>query len=70
MERLYPVLPGSSPFLTRSIVHLASDWLCSGEHAAQKLGYVPRKDWRIATREALADLQRAGYPWPRLAQNG
>jgi nucleoside-diphosphate-sugar epimerase len=68
MERLHPVLPGSSPFLTRSLVHLAGDWFCSGEHAERKLGYQPRKDWRTATREALDELRQEGYPWPRLAQ--
>jgi nucleoside-diphosphate-sugar epimerase len=70
MERLHPVLPGSSPFLTRSLVHLAGDWFCPGDHAARKLGYVPGKDWRPAVREALADRQGKGYPWPRLAQDG
>jgi 2-alkyl-3-oxoalkanoate reductase len=70
MERLHLVLPGSSPFLTRSLVHLAGDWPCATERAAQKLGYVPRKDWRTATAEALADLKSKGYPWPQLAQQG
>lgn len=68
MEVLHPILPGSSPFLTRSIVHLAEDWSCSNDYAARRLGYVPKKDWRVAVREALADLRSAGYPWPRLAQ--
>lgn len=70
MERLHPVLPGSSPFLTRSLVHVAGDWYCPGDLAAQKLGYVPRKDWRAAVGEALAELKSKGYPWPRLAQDG
>jgi nucleoside-diphosphate-sugar epimerase len=70
MERLNPVLPGSSPFLTRSLVHLAGDWFCPGTYAADKLGYVPRTDWRTAVREALAELKGEGYPWPRLAQAG
>ena len=70
MERLHPVLPGSSPFLTRSLVHLAGDWPCATERAARKLGYVPRKDWRTAAGEALADLKSKGYPWPQLAQQG
>jgi nucleoside-diphosphate-sugar epimerase len=69
MERLHPVLPGSSPFLTRSIVHLANDWVCSGEHAERKLGYTPTKDWRTAVRESLAELKAKGYPWPRLSQD-
>ena len=70
MERLHPVVPGRSPFLTRSLVHLADDWFCSGDHAAQKLGYVPRKDWRMAVRESLAERRDQGYPWPPLAQEG
>jgi 2-alkyl-3-oxoalkanoate reductase len=68
MEKLRPVLPGSSPFLTRSIVYLAEDWLCSTSYATRKLGYVPRKDWRIAIRESLLDLKGYGGPWPPLAQ--
>jgi nucleoside-diphosphate-sugar epimerase len=68
MEKLHPILPGSSPFLTRSIVHLSEDWMCSNDYAQQKLGYVPQKDWRVAAREHLADLGAARYPWPRLAQ--
>ena len=68
MEMLHPILPGSSPFLTRSIVHLAEDWVCPNDYAARKLGYAPSKDWRVAIREALAELRVKGYPWPRLAQ--
>jgi nucleoside-diphosphate-sugar epimerase len=68
MEKLHPILPGSSPFLTRSIVHLSEDWLCPNDYAQQKLGYTPKKDWRIAVSEHLADLQAQGYPWPSLAQ--
>jgi nucleoside-diphosphate-sugar epimerase len=68
METLHPILPGSSPFLTRSIVHLAEDWLCPNDYAGRMLGYAPKKDWRIAIREALAELRSKGYPWPRLAQ--
>ncbi len=68
MEKLQPVLPGSSPFLTRSIVHLCENWVCPSDYARQKLGYVPTKAWRTAMREHLADLRRDGYPWPRLCQ--
>ncbi len=67
METLAPVLPWHSPFLTRSIVHLAEDWPCSTIRATERLGYVPRKDWRQAVREALAELSTRGFPWPRLA---
>lgn len=68
MEKLLPVLPGSSPFLTRSIVHLSEDWFCPNGYAQRKLGYAAQKDWRTAVREHLADLGADGYPWPRLAQ--
>jgi len=68
MEKLHPVLPGTSPFLTRSIVHLSEDWLCPNDDAQRKLAYVPCKNWRIAVREHLADLETQAYPWPRLAQ--
>lgn len=67
METLQPLLPGSSPFLTRSIVHLCEHWACSTAYAHNKLGYAPRKDWRIAVREQLAGLRAEGYPWPRLS---
>lgn len=67
MEKLHPLVPGH-PFLTRSIVHLCEDWVCPSDYAARKLGYVPKKDWRAAIREHLADLKAQGYPWPRLCQ--
>lgn len=68
METLAPVLPGSSPFLTRSIVHLCENWLCASDYAHRKLGYTPKKDWRVVVREHLADLKTQGFPWPRLCQ--
>jgi nucleoside-diphosphate-sugar epimerase len=68
METLKPVMPGSSPFLTRSIVHLCENWVCPNDYARRKLGYSPKKDWRTAVREHLADLKAEGYPWPRLCQ--
>lgn len=69
MEALKPLLPGSSPFLTRSIVHLCEDWVCPNDYAQKKLGYVPEKDWRTAMDEHLADLKSAGFPWPVLCQS-
>lgn len=63
-----PEFPTSSPFLTRSLVLVSEDWACRTEYAARKLGFVPRKDWRTAVREALAELKTEGYPWPHLAQ--
>jgi nucleoside-diphosphate-sugar epimerase len=68
MEKLFPIVPGKAPFLTRSIVHLAEDWRCNTDYACKKLGYTPQKDWRTAMDEALADLATQDYPWPRLAQ--
>lgn len=68
MEALKPVMPGSSPFLTRSIVHLCENWFCPNDYARHKLGYTPKKDWRTAAREQLAALKAEGYPWPRLCQ--
>jgi len=68
METLHPLLPGSSPFLTRSIVHLCENWVCSGNYARTRLGYVPKKDWRSAIREQLAALEENGYPWLPLTQ--
>lgn len=67
MEMLSALLPGY-PFLTRSIVHLCEDWVCTSDYAKRKLGYVPEKDWRSTIREHLADLKTQGYPWPRLSQ--
>jgi len=68
MEKLYPILPGKAPFLTRSIVHLAEDWRCSTIYAREKLNYQPQKDWRAAVDEALKELKAKDYPWPPLAQ--
>ena len=67
LEQIHPVLPGKAPFLTRSIVYLAEDWPCAVERAAHKLEYTPTKDWKVAMREAVADLKARGYPWPPLA---
>lgn len=66
MKTLKPVMPGKSPFLTRSIVHLCGNWVCPSDYARNKLGWLPKKDWRPVVREPLADLKAAGYPWPRL----
>ena len=68
METLKPIMPGSSPFLTRSIVRLCENWICPNNYAQKKLGYSPKKDWRIAVDEHLADLKNEGFPWPVLCQ--
>lgn len=68
METLKPIMPGSSPFLTRSIVRLCEDWVCPNDYAQLKLGYAPTKQWRDAVDEHLADLKKSGYPWPMLCQ--
>lgn len=67
-EKLFPLLPGKGPFLTRSIVHLAEEWICATDYAEQKLAYRPQKDWQTALDEALHELKISGYPWPYLAQ--
>jgi nucleoside-diphosphate-sugar epimerase len=67
-EVLSPLLPGSSPFLTRSIVYLAEHRDCPTDYAREKLGFRPSRDWRDAAREALAELRERGFPWPRLGQ--
>lgn len=66
METLRPILPGSSPFLTRSIVHLSENWLCANQYAQAKLNYLPTENWRTAVCRQVAQLASAGYPWPRL----
>lgn len=66
METLQPVLPGSSPFLTRSIIHLSQNWICAHQYARTKLGYQPKQNWRTEVRRQLEQLASQGYPWPRL----
>ena len=68
MEILFPILPGKSPFLTRSVVHLAEEWVCATDYAKSKLGFQPQKDWRTAMDEALDELKANDYPWPHLTQ--
>lgn len=68
MEKLFPLIPGKSPFLTRSVVHLAEEWICNTEYAYHKLGYRAQQDWRIAMDEALNELKNKDYPWPYMAQ--
>jgi nucleoside-diphosphate-sugar epimerase len=68
MEKLYPVMPGKAPFLTRSVVHLAEQWVCDTDAARRKIGFRAEKDWRIAMAEALADLKARNFPWPYMAQ--
>ena len=69
MEKLYPVLPGSSPFLTQSIVRLCENWVCSSNYAYTQLAYAPEKNWRTAMREHIAELKKQNYPWPSLRQS-
>lgn len=69
MEKLFPIMPGKAPFLTRSIVHLAEDWNCNCEYANNKLGYKPQKKWQTAMDEALEELKEHEYAWPYLAQH-
>lgn len=69
MEKLFPLLPGKAPFLTRSIVHLSEEWLCDSQYAKEKLGYQAKKDWKTALDEALDELETMGYPWLPLSQS-
>ncbi|HFD86925.1 MAG TPA: NAD(P)-dependent oxidoreductase [Gammaproteobacteria bacterium] len=68
METINRLLPGSSPFLTRSIVHLCEDWECPSSYANQKIGYLPEKNWRDAIDEHLDDLRQSGDAWLPLRQ--
>lgn len=65
LESLHPPLPGS-PFLTRSIVHLAEGWEASGKKAREKLGYKPEGNWKEILKDHLFELKQRGYPWPPL----
>lgn len=69
MEKFFLVMPGKSPFLTRSIIHLAEEWVCNTEYAKNKLGYQAKKDWRIVMDESLVRLKEENYPWPYMAQS-
>ena len=68
MEKLFPIMPGKAPFLTRSVVHLAEEWVCDTRYAQNKLGFAPQKDWRIAMDEALNELKAKDYPWLNMTQ--
>ena len=69
MEKLYPILPGKAPFLTRSIVYLAEHRICNTQYAEKKLGYRAQKHWKVAIDEAIAELKQQNYPWTPLSQN-
>lgn len=68
MEKLFPVLPGKAPFLTRSIVHLAKDWYCQSDYAEQKLGFKAMESWQHAIDDALLELEQQDSAWPSLMQ--
>lgn len=68
MEKLFPIMPGKAPFLTRSVVHLAEQWVCDTAYARNKIGFVAEKDWHTAMDEALAALKARNFPWPYMAQ--
>ncbi|MCK5334821.1 MAG: NAD(P)-dependent oxidoreductase [Gammaproteobacteria bacterium] len=69
MEKFFIIMPGKSPFLTRSVVHLAEEWVCNTEYAKNKLGYQAKKDWHIVLDESLEKLKEENYPWPYMAQS-
>ena len=68
MEKLFPIMPGKAPFLTRSVIHLAEQWVCDTEYARKKIGFSAEKDWHIAMDEALTALKARNFPWPYMAQ--
>ncbi|GIG54972.1 dTDP-4-dehydrorhamnose 3,5-epimerase [Demequina activiva] len=68
MERLHPVLPGTSPFLTRALVHVGLDWHSDPATARELLGFEARVDWRDAVAASVADRRALGFPWPELTQ--
>lgn len=66
MEKLGRLMPGGSPFLTRSIVRVSEDWYCPTDYAEAKLGYRPQRAWRDAVAESVDEMRARGFPWPRL----
>lgn len=68
MERLHPLLPGSSPFLTRALVHVGMDWHANPGTAHELLGFEARVDWRDAVAASVEDRRAFGFPWPELTQ--
>lgn len=68
MERAQPVLPGSSPFLTRALVHVGLDWGADAQTARTLLGFEARVDWRQSVAASVEDRRALGFPWPELSQ--
>ncbi len=52
-----------SPFLARSIVHLASEWVTDNKEAMNKLNYAPSTDWQEVAKEQIQQLKQEGVPW-------
>ncbi|MCB1305772.1 MAG: hypothetical protein KDK37_15900, partial [Leptospiraceae bacterium] len=67
MEKL-AIIPDATPFLTRSLVYVAEERICSTEYASEKLGFVAAKSWKEAVRETIKVRARLGFPSPRLTQ--
>jgi len=65
---LMEALPTSTPFLTRSLVHVSEDWNTPIDHARSALGYVPTGDWRKAIEGAVEERRKTGFAWPALTQ--
>lgn len=68
MEKLFPVLPGKSPFLTRSLVYVSENRNVTNNYANKKLGYVPTSDWRSQVMESIEEIKENNFPWPFLGQ--
>ncbi|MCB1167419.1 MAG: NAD(P)H-binding protein [Leptospiraceae bacterium] len=67
MEKL-AIIPDATPFLTRSLVYVAEERICSTEYASEKLGFVAAKSWKEAVRETIKVRAPLGFPSPRLTQ--
>ena len=55
MELLDPLVPWD-PLVTRSIVHLLREVNANNDMAANRLGYRPEYDWRVAIRTQLDEM--------------
>ncbi len=66
--RIMERVPTSTPFLTRSLVHVSEDWNTSIDRARRVLGFEPRSDWRAAVSATVSERRETGFAWPSLNQ--